>query len=232
MAQGQIAASIIGGVGGIMGGVGDIMSNRLQIKHANRQLEHSYQDALQGWSDTNKSLYSSNVFDVETRNKLTEIATQYLLPQINKGARQSYYAIAAGQYQLDVKDAYLRADMRRKFIEAQGTNIASLGAGDRTGELAGLKTTAGAHGRMLNQVAFTSMGRRGEAQSQMNRTALEAEMAATNVVAPLHTPLHMRQMTSKPRRGPRMKSNALTDMMIMGSNIAKSVAPIVGAALS
>ena len=114
--------------------------------------------------------------------------------------------------------------MRRKFIEAQGRNIASLGAGDRTGELAGLKTTAGARGRMLNQVALTSMGRRGEGQSQMNRTALEAQMAATNVVAPLHMPLHMRRMTSKPRRGPRMQTNLLHDMMIMGSSIAKGFA--------
>ena len=218
-------AAIVGGIGGLMGGLGSIMSNRLQIKHANQQLEHSYQEALQGWGDRNRELASLNAFDNETRNKQIEIANKFLLPQIRQSARQSYYDIALGQYQADQQDAFIRGEMNRQFLEQQGANTAALGAGNRSGELAAAKMTAGARGRMLQQMSARRLGRAAQGQSQMNNTALQAQQAATNVVAPLQMPLYMRQMTSKPKRGPRMKTNFASDLMIGLGGVASGVAP-------
>ena len=218
-------AAIVGGIGGLIGGLGSIMSNRLQIQHANRQLDFNYQQALQGWGDRNRELQQLNAFDVDTRNKQIEIANQYLLPQIRQSARQSYYDIALGQYQADQQDAFIRGEMNRQLLEQQGANTAALGAGNRSGELAAAKMTAGARGRMLAQMSERRLGRAAQGQSQMNNTALQAQQAATNVVAPLQMPLYMRQMTSKPKRGPRMKTNFASDLMIGLGGVASGVAP-------
>ena len=218
-------AAIVGGIGGLMGGLGSIMSNRLQIQHANKQLDFNYQQALQGWSGRNQELQQLNAFDVDTRNKQIEIANKYLLPQIRQSARQSYYDIALGQYQADQQDAFIRGEMNRQLLEQQGANTAALGAGNRSGELAGAKMTAGARGRMLAQMSERRLGRAAQGQSQMNNTALQAQQAATNVVAPLQMPLYMRQMTSKPKRGPRMKTNFASDLMIGLGGVASGVAP-------
>ena len=214
--------------GGILGGVGEIMANRQRINQQNRLQKHNYQQALQGWRDRNRELASKNTFDVQTRNKEIEIANKFLLPQIRQSARQSYYDIALGQYQADQQDAFIRGEMNRQLLEQQGANTASLGAGNRSGELAAAKMTAGARGRMLAQMSERRLGRGAQGQSQMNNTALQAQQAATNVVAPLQMPLYMRQMTSKPKRGPLAKPNLASDLMIMGSNIAKGFLPLLG----
>ena len=222
------AGAYVAGFGSLLSSFGTIMQNRLQIQHANKQLDHSYEQAMQQWGDRNRELQSLNAFDNETRNKQIEIANKFLLPQIRQSARQSYYDIALGQYQADQQDAFIRGEMNRQFLEQQGANTAALGAGNRSGELAAAKMTAGARGRMLQQMSARRLGRAAQGQSQMNNTALQAQQAATNVVAPLHMPLYERRMTSKPTKGPRMKHNFAADLMIAGGGLAKSVAPFLG----
>ena len=213
--------------GGVIGGLGGILQNRASIAHANKVADHNYEMAVQGVRDKNAELASLNKFDTDTRNYKIDIANKYLLPQIRESAQQSYYAIALGQYQADQQDAFIRGEMNRKFTEQHGTNIASLGAGNRTGQLAGAKMTAGARGRMLQQMSEKGMGRRAQGQLAMNKTALQAQRAATEVVAPLHMPQYKRKMLSMPKRGPRQSSDFMSELMIMGGSVMGGIANAV-----